>query len=97
MFGFLQRGLAAVFAVAVFGFAIFLVMQLQPVSAGGWALRVGLLIGAGLGALLVYRALSPPRRDGEGLPERHGAGIAMGVGVSGRRRRDDPDDDLELD
>ena len=97
MFGFLQRGLAAIFSVALFGFALLLVMKLEPVSAGGWTLRIGLVIAAALGALLIYRAFSPGRRTGEPIPDRRGAGIAMGAGVTSRRGRGDEADDIDDD
>lgn len=91
---FFRRLFAFVLALATFGVALFLILQLQPQSTAGWVIYGAGLIGAVLGSLFIYRRLMG---SDFGDPYPHadaGEGYAPGilVGAGGQRRRREEDD-----
>ena len=96
MVRFFARFLALILSAALLLAALAVLVHVRPQGLAGWLVMAGLVAGAFLAPVWLYRALmgragaSAPRDD-----EGEGAGIAVGMGLDQQRqRREDGDDDL---
>lgn len=97
---FFRRLAAFTIALVTFAVALFLILQLEPASLGGWVLLAVLFLGAVVGSLYAYRALmgsdfAPGMVSPDGQ-DRYAPGLAFGASAGqSRRRRDDGDEDMD--
>jgi hypothetical protein len=97
---FFRRLASFTIALVTFAVALFLILQLEPASLGGWVLLAVLFLVAVAGSLYVYRALmgshfAPGMVSPDGQ-DRYAPGLAVGTSAGqSRRRRDDGDEDMD--
>ncbi|GJL96451.1 MAG: hypothetical protein DHS20C06_02680 [Hyphobacterium sp.] len=96
---FIRRLFAALVSIGLFIFLTYVfAVFLNPVGQAGWITALVLIGGSAIAALLVYAWLAKPGRRMRLNPgiDAEGSAIGLGltgVGMAGRRRRDDADPD----
>lgn len=96
---FIRRVFAALFSIGLFVFLTYVfAVFLNPVGQAGWITALVLISVSAIAALLVYAWLAKPGRQTRLNPgvDAEGSAIGLGltgVGMAGRRRRDDADPD----
>jgi len=96
---FLRRLFAALMSIGLFVFLTYIfAVFLEPVGQAGWITALILISVSAIASMLIYGWLSKPGRRIRLNPgiDAEGSAIGLGltgVGMAGRRRRDDADPD----
>lgn len=91
---FFARFLALILSAALLLAALAVLVHVRPQGLAGWLVMAGLVAGAFLAPVWLYRALMGRARPSAHRDEGEGAGMAMGLGIDAVRRRDSGEDDL---